>query len=769
MPRPKRLDHPTYAPPWAVGSAQADRLRGAEPSPEQEILTWVNETCWKNWEQVYRPYRRQVEQNVRMVTGRQYDHYLESLGTFVDLSRFFVSPDDRWRQFPVFNWLAHYYKLTLSKLTENVPTMGFVPATADWKDATMAQVMEPAWRYQWHQMEVPESVYDLYAWVILGARAITMIRWDPDRGAATQARADAMVEFTRDGLLVRQQLTDAPFVRNTSGLWEPALVRDDAGEPVLDAAGQVQYGEPYSSRLGDLALDVLCPTSVITPYGGEPFHRKPWYTREYLLPVDEVERRFGKRVEPDDITSDDDITLKLMYGANYGMPSSPGSLMSLGTIQGITVQGMKRIREHWRREIPNDPYLSRGRVTVTTSDDVLYDDINPYWIDGQHEEAVMPFDAFDAVPLPARNEGMGDFEILNPLQTALNRRLHGVQDAVDYFEQPTEFYNENIISDEMAKQIGRPGARLPANMLPGLGDPMWRMPAGDLPRGSMDLATLLQNWMQLLGSQPFGSEGMPVTTDASGELQREVRFDTDRVWGATVRRHSYVWARIADKMGHIMAACLDDARMLTLSGEDQAAEFILVAPEMFQGRVHVTPNPESQVLESRQEKQNRIMALVAVGLPIDQALKALNYPDLNRVLRPGGPAYSMAQREHLELALGQLPPVLPEHDHATHLLVHKTYMQTVAFRDASPELQQLFRIHLFMHEQMNVAELVRQQGLMMTALAPTLGGGGGGSPAGAEEAANPTPAKAPRGEDQARGAVTPGAADPRRASIRLAT
>jgi len=768
-----RQDDPTVIPTWWSESPQAEEAgAGYEPAAKDELINFVQRTCWDAWDMVWLPWEKQVEENIRLLSGRHYDAFIATLGDFVDLSRYFASGDDRWREQPVFNWVAHYYKRTLSKLTENMPTLGVLPAGADYSDAILAQVVEPVWRYEWWQMEMPELAYPLYGWIIVGARARTRIRWDPDRGPQEEFRGPAMLQWFQNGALTQRQFSDAPYIRNTEGEWRPHVLLGPDGQPLLDDAGTPRFGKPYTSRLGDLAFDVLVPTSVRTPYGPEPDHRKAWYTHEYWLPVEEIKRRFGVTVEPDDIMPDDDLSLKLSYAAQYGHPHQIFGGPGLSTVERVALRGFKRVVEHWRREVPNDPLLSRGRTLVVCKDEVLYDDINPYWVDGSHEETVMPFDAWDVMPVPGRNEGMGDLEIIGPINKAINRRMGAMMDAVDYFEQPTEFYNENIIDDEAAAHIGKPGSRIPANMIPSLGAPMFRMPAADLPKGSVDLANLLQNWMQMLGSQPYGSEGFPVTTDASGELQREVRFDTDRVWGATIRLHSYGWARLAQKMVGILAACMDDDRLLTISGEDQAAEFVQVAQDMFKGRVNIYPHPESQVLESRQEKQNRIMALVGVGLPIDQALQALNYPDLNRVLRPGGPAYAMASRENLELTLGQMPPVLPEHDHPIHIALHRKHMQTIAFRDADPQTQARFRIHLFVHEQMLVGEAVRQQSLMAPVVqgAQALGGGPEGPGQAGTQAGNSDPdeGSAPRGADLEQGRVAPGAADPRRASITLA-
>ncbi len=759
------FDH-TNPPGWFEESEQGGSSP-YEPSDRQTILNFVNTACWAEWEQANRAWLRQVEENVRMVSGRQQEVFLEQLQDFVDISTFFIEEDEVWRQNPTYNWLAHYYKLTLSKLTENLPALGFLPRTSDWNDAALAQVGEPIWKYEWQQMNMAEYMFDLYGWVILAARAITKMTWSPDRGPAEEFRGPLDLAWMEGNAVTQRQLTDAPYVRNNEGLYVPALQYLDEEQTTLalDDAGEPMFGQPYSSRLGDMAFKVLVPTSVRTPHGSDKFWEKAWYTEEYLLPVTEVERRFGVEVDPDNVTSEDDLTIRLTYGQNYGMPGR-FLMNALTHVEGVALKGLVRVREHWRRVIPNHPTLSRGRVIITTKDEVLYDDINPFWVDGSAEDPPMPYEAYDAVPMPFRNEGFGDLEAMNPIARALNRRMAAIEQSVEHNEQPVTFYNKNAMTDEDADRMNRPGALIGATFQ--VGQVADRLPAADLPRGSVDLADRLQQWLQLMGSQPFGSEGMPVTEDASGELQREVRFDTDRVWGATLRLHSYAWARQAHRMFGILRACMTDERLLTLAGEDAAAQFLEIGPLLFKGGIHAYPQPESQVLESRQEKQNRITALVAMGLPPQQAFDALGYPDVQRALRPNPPAYSLAERENLEMMLGALPEVFEEHDHATHLLVHKKQQQTHAYRDADPVVRVLFRFHVQLHEAMQAAVAVGQAQLVNAAMEASTPGGldpttglprNGDQPAAPGDTSASSRGRAPRGQG-----ATSGGADPRRAA-----
>jgi hypothetical protein len=156
-------------------------MPGFDAEPEA-IVEFVNKRCWEEWKPAYRAWERQVEENVRMLSGRQWDTYIESVGQFVDLSNWFAAGDERWRQYPVFNWLITYFKQTISKLTENTPGIGVMPASSDYKDAMLAEVTEPIWRYEWDQMDLPELMFDLYGWCLVAGRGVLKLRWDPSRG-----------------------------------------------------------------------------------------------------------------------------------------------------------------------------------------------------------------------------------------------------------------------------------------------------------------------------------------------------------------------------------------------------------------------------------------------------------------------------------------------------------------------------------------------------------------------------------------------------------
>jgi len=636
-----------------------------------------------------------------MLSGRQHDVWIDALQQFVDLSSVAFIDDEAWRKYPVFNWMAHHFRVQIAKLTENIPVLGALPATSDNRDATLAEVFDPVFRYEWDQMGMPELLFPLYGWVLVAGRGVLKLRWDPDRGPVKPLMGpmpDSLAVLCN--LLPEQrELLQVPYHKQEDGSYQAIPDMDESGQVVLGPDGLPTFAEAELAATGDLACDCPAPTTLLMPYGPEPPHRKPWYIEEYLMHVDDVRAQFGKTVEPDATVQQDRDTL-LQF--SYSDPLN-GTRAAPTQSREIAVDGMTRIRCYWE-------FKDRGRLAICTRDTVLDDDRNPYVIPGQQDRPVNPFFVFDRVSFPFRQEGDTDYESLNPIQRALNRRKGGLMDAADLNEQPGMILNSNMLGDVPADATNKPGWRLKAT---GNGTPFWKVDPPALPASNLQMTEILEGDIRTLGN--MGNDSGTVPNDKrSGELLTQDRFNTDRPWGATLRMHSYVWARMGEAMMTILGVGADDDRILSLSGEDNAAKFLTVRKDLFAGRINVRPVPESAVMETRDAKQQRITAMVtsAASLPPpwgDVLLKALNQPDLGRLTRPGGEAYSLAIREIMEMVTsGQVSPVLPEHNDDVHLTVLVEWMQTMEFRNLDPQLQGVLRMHKQLHEANKAAKSIQQ-------------------------------------------------------------
>lgn len=648
-----------------------------DPGDTARIVEYCNRTIWDAYQDLRQPYLRQIEANVRALAGRQYDEYVPEAGGFVDLSELFASEDDKWRRKPVFNWLAQqWYQVKLAKLTENAPILGCLPASSDATDGMTAAIFESFFRYYWDRLSMPELVFPLTGWVLTAGEAVLFSRWDPDTGEVYEYAQDAV----------------GPDQTPKADGHVPALLQ----------------------KTGDLDVEVICPASVLWPYGPTPHWKAPWVMREYWLPVEEVNNRWEVDLKPDSIDPRSDLALRLQYTSFYGNSGSPGGGWGGGSGWGggVATRDMIRVRERWARATAEYPY---GRLTLVTGTTVLDDGINPYVIPGYREKVVIPFARFQRPGFPFRQEGTSDLENLTPLARERNRALAGCGDFVAHNEQPPMFVNRNLVADDQLDKLHRVGAKVQVDGDPQRAAAYVNQP--QLPLAGQQWAALLREEMETMG-HAAPSEATTPNDTRSGELLQQSRYDNDRPDGSTVRLHSYEWARVGQQWMDIAAACMEDERTLAIAGEGQALEFLTVRPELMQGRINVYPVPDAAILESRTDKQNRVAQALGTAAQLaavnpawsNQFLATMGYQDLQR-FQTGGEAMALAKRQIAEMVQTGMPvPIFPEQDHAVHVEAVVGYMQTLSFRNLDPQRQAVLRLYKLGHETLGAQQMALEAG-----------------------------------------------------------
>lgn len=729
MPYPREAEHP---------SAFLPSIAEAGNHPERMVVCLRDHYSLEAYEASRRGWERQVEEAVRMLTNRQHDVYIDNLGMFVDLVEELYGEEEAWRRHPTFNFTAHAYDLALSKLTENMPTMRAMPRSADVKDAMLADLWSQVWGYIWDTSGMNLEFWKLYGWAIPTGRGVLKGFWDLSKGPIQDFRAPADIPLIGpDGTQYVRRFTDAPYIIGPDGEPQVNLLG-------MDGNGMPRFGPPHRQRLGDLTYMAINPLALLLPPGPEPHYRKPWYTYEHFLTPEQIWDRFKIMVEPDEITGSDDLMVRLSYASQYA-----DRIGGWGTSlpDEKILQNLCRVREHWRREVveSDDPDLWYGRLTIATDTKVLSDGKNPYVVEGQQERAIIPFYIFDMPGFPFRHEGNGLFEFSNPINRAVNRLQGGMLDHAERLAHPQRIIAEGVFEEDT--DWNKPAQTLTAKLglLPQGRSAVEFEQMPDLPAGTEKVSAMLTDWLKMFTKTNAGGEGAPVTQDASGELQREVRYDADRPWGLPRRVHSYEFGRMGEDAIDIYSVCQTDDRLVSIFGDDQAPVFLDLRKDMWVGRVNVRPTLESQQLESRQDRINRVSQAFTLGLldPTNPSAVAANeilgQPDLLRVTRPGGRAYERVQREHLEMYLMAPAPVLPEHDHAFDLLEHMKQQQTLQYRNAPDEVKLLFRAHIAAHQAFMAAMMAPPPGTAGSESGQSSGAGRPGERAPAPSAGQPGP------------------------------
>lgn len=726
-----------------------------EPGKDKGDRVAYIDNLWTNQDSILLQHERQIEENVRMLSGQQWNVWSDLLNQWVDISEYFTDDEQRWRQRPVVNRLLYWFMLTHARTTENPPVLSFQPSTGDRLDKQKADAMDTIFKTLWRDVGMPQKTSDFMAWVIAAGRGYLKSRVDLTQGAMKEWYGPATVTVETEEGEQEVFVPIAPF--------------DESGEPQVNVhrngdGFQFEFtGDPFRENEGGVAVDVLSPLEVRGEWGPQPWHEKRWHLQKSLLTPEEVYDQWGVDVEPD-VTgpgaSSAGALETVLYGDGYfgaagNMEGSqgPGSMMGPEEDQGYvtvyefwhqptdTVEGMEASR--------NSP---GGRLLITTPNRVLRDGERP--VDLPYTS---PIRKLDFVNIPGRPSGTTPLEMLNPIQRAYNRGIAQIMEHRNLVTNPTALVDE-ASGIEPEQLSNRPGQVLKVTKQPNI-PPLEYAAPPQLSEDVWQTQALLQDEMAFLGNLE-GAQGAPPTRDPSGELVKELRFNSDRFIGPTMRRAVYTMTRMAEDWMAFLPTIWDREKTVEYAGEDQVVRTITVWPEMFeQGQVDVNPDVESMLPQGRGERQQKVYRMWldgAFGNPASpearrKFMDMMKFPHMDRSVKPGGVHRETARQENGKLAEGTPAdeiPVLEVYDHQVHLDVHENFMASPDFLRLDKQKQEAFQAHVTIHKQ-ELQRQMRQQLGIRQALAESGAGGPGSSDGGAGQGSGGGGGEGPAGGDVA--------------------
>jgi hypothetical protein len=214
---------------------------------------------------------------------------------FVDPTRYMNDEERKWRLRPVMDYLGYWYMVTLSKVTENAPIVGFLPANSDENSAKLAEVMDPIFKSIADETEMGDRRIQTAAWCLAAGEAYYLSRPDFRTGKTRERRGPAVMPYAPSEADEAQDVVidDAPY--NEQGEPQVEVYQDEMGEMVSE-----ETGDPYLDAKAQIRVDVLSPLEIRSQWGnGIPWNEKQWVIHRWFESPSEVEEMYGEQVEPD--------------------------------------------------------------------------------------------------------------------------------------------------------------------------------------------------------------------------------------------------------------------------------------------------------------------------------------------------------------------------------------------------------------------------------------------------------------------------------------
>lgn len=696
---------------------------------------------WGNLDDLVRTRNRQIEENVRMIAGQQHSYYHPVFGKWMDVTDWMTADERRWRQRPVLNRMLPWFVITHARATESQPIVTFVPGP-DRADAELAEMLDIAVKSLSFEMGM-EDVHDrLMAWVIAAGCGHLISRIDPSKGQMRPWIGQDLVpvfdEYGEplndgDGGQVHQMFDGVPF--GPDGKPRAKGIQYSDGQLVMQPTG-----EPHKTPVGGIIADVLSPMQVRMSWGPEPAHLKRRHYIKTYHPPEEVWEMFGVDCQPNVKGEATDIgeIERIMYGTGfYGSASNTGPGAQLTT---ASTEGYVEVTQMWEAPcsyggLEKTGDSPGGRWLVVTPNEVLRDGVRPADFPN-----TSPLNTWEFVRMPGRQGGTTPVEALTPIQRAYNANYGQIREHVNLNTNPKavidagsglkrgQFTNKPGQNYLVQRRPGVPAIEYIAT--PALGPDVYKLQA------------MLREEFEDIGF----SNSQEVAAGDSGEKLKEMRFDTDRFLGPTMRRAAGEYGRFWGNVKAWLPMIWDMETTISYAGDDNIARTITVYPEMFKnGYVNIRPDVESMLPEGRGERQKMTYKMYLDGLfgevgtpaALRKFWEMARMPHLSRAAKPGGIHTTTAEQENGQLLLGADPraiPVYEWYDDDAHLAIHETFMASPEYKKLDPRIQDAFALHRQAHQfsaSQKLAKAAAQQATLQATLTPQpepTPGGAGGSP-----------------------------------------
>lgn len=569
----------------------------------------------------------------------------------------------------------------LAKLVKNRPIMDVLARSADQEDLNAAKVGDKMLNNyverKFHMQRVRKQMLN---WVLMCGMGGILIDWDD------------------------------------TALGEIDVFHNKEGNPIFDPKLIEQYKLQYEEEsykpdykkipMGEMIVKAVGPFQVIWDFSTNFFDDAKWCIYSEVYDVEEVYRRWGVHVLPEQNVIPGVIENRMM-----GRMDLTGKLKE----RPIHAQKLCEVHQMWVK--PGHPKFPEGLCFVFTKDCIVKETKYEYG----HGE--LPIHMMSHIALPTSQQAMSILQQLRGPVLELSKTKSQLLENRNLMANPPWLIAKQL---QVTKEIqNRPGLRIEFNYMPNVPPPKpVEMP--EMPKYVSELVEGLKEDIREISGQGETSQGKVPPGARSGVAIAYLQEEDDTRLGTTVQELEETMEGVAYQQLRIMAEKYDTPRTVNIyrvSGEPEVFDFV---GTMLSGAGGVNCQSGSALPRSKAAKQQYILDLWDRKLEQDPR-KVRQMLELSE----GEPDewevdLDQAERENHEIKEGNDPGVLEWYNHPAHHYMHRNYMKSAEFKGQSETVKQLFMKHDEEHteaEQRQAAELAANQ----AAAQPQGGGSGGGS------------------------------------------
>ncbi len=536
----------------------------------------------------------------------------------------------------------------IGKIVKVDPTLQVMPLTGDDRSVDAADASQKLLQHLFRKLHMDRKINDLLLWAAICGSALFKVTWNDSEGA-------------------------------------PIFTSDD-GSPI---------------RAGEIDTAVCSPFEVSVDPIARHVDDARYMIHSRQRTVEWIKEVFGVEVTPDaDPGTADLYNLRILNlnSAGYA-PFSPMQHED---------DPVAMVHEYWERPSNQHP---DGRLMIVTSNQVLYDDVNPY----QHGQ--LPFVKMDYFPMPARFWGMGIVEPIIGIQKSYNIKATRELESMEYSNNQFWIVPSGSVAEDA--MVVQPGSFIEYN--PQLGKPESITPVPINPllitskqQDLSDLAEITAMHELVPGAMPSGARSLALVMLIEQQDETRMRPTINQF---NMALEAWGW--------HTLKLCHqyytdNDTRTIRSVGPDNTWESHQFKAADIPEEFEVSVEASSSLPANKQQRFEYVLQAVNSGmLDPDKGAMLLGLSDVT-MGQDIQEDHLQASHENEDMLAGREREVHDYDNHQLHIKAHNSVRKRDSFDGSSPVVKNLFAQHVSAHQQM----LAQEQGVQEPAEPQTEGGQG---------------------------------------------